>query len=173
MHVQKIEKLPDYPALRQVQNALWKIGEVHGAAVMVGAGFSQFADRAAETPPLAPLWPDHIRNLTELLSRFGMLFQGTAALDLFRFGTSLAHDPNVNHWFHFESLQNLLRRSLQALEPERRGEAALDVLLLPLLCEKEVLGREFDWTEVFNTLGQDAWRSREQTDEWSLRIASL
>ena len=118
-------------------------------------------------------WVDHIRNLTELLSRFGMLFQGTAALDLFRFGTSLAHDPNVKHWFHFESLQNLLRRSLQALEPERRGEAALDVLLLPLLCEKEVLGREFDWTEVFNTLGQDAWRSREQTDEWSLRIASL
>ena len=118
-------KLPDYPALRQVQNALWKIGEVHGAAVMVGAGFSQFADRAAETTPLAPLWPDHIRNLTELLSRFGMLFQETAALDLSRFGTSLAHDPNVKHWFHFESLQNLLRRS------------------------------------------------REQTDEWSLRIASL
>ena len=79
----------------QVQNALWKIGEVHGAAVMVGAGFSQFADRAAETTPLAPLWPDHIRNLTELLSRFGMLFQGTAALDLFRFGTSLAHDPKA------------------------------------------------------------------------------
>ena len=102
-----------------------------------------------------------------------MRFQGAAALDLFRFGTSLAHDPNVKHWFHFESLQNLLRRSLQALEPERRGEAALDVLRLPLFCEKEVLGPEFHWTEVFNTLGQNAWRTREQTDEWSSRIASL
>ena len=55
-HMQKIESLPDYPALRQAQNALWRIGEVHGAAVMIGAGFSQFADRTADTTPLAPLW---------------------------------------------------------------------------------------------------------------------
>ena len=118
-------------------------------------------------------WVELIRTLTELLSRFGMRFQGAAALDLFRFGASLAHDPNVKHWFHFESLKNLLRRSLQALEPERRGEAALDVLQLPLLCEKEVLGPEFNWTEVSDALGQDAWRTREQTDEWSSRIALL
>ena len=52
------ESLPDYPALRQAQNALWRIGEVHGAAVMIGAGFSQFADRTADTTPLAPLWSD-------------------------------------------------------------------------------------------------------------------
>ena len=57
-HMQKIESLPDYPALRQAQNALWRIGEVHGAAVMIGAGFSQFADRTADTTPLAPLWSD-------------------------------------------------------------------------------------------------------------------
>ena len=56
--MQKIGSLPDYSALRQVQNALWRIGEVHGAAVMVGAGFSRFADRTADTTPLAPLWSD-------------------------------------------------------------------------------------------------------------------
>lgn len=118
-------------------------------------------------------WVERIRTLTELLSRFGMRFKGDEALDLFRFGASLAHDPNVKHWFHFESLQNLLRRSLQALEPERRGEVALEVLQLPLFCEKETLGPEFNWTEVFDALGKDAWRTREQTDEWSSRIDSL
>ena len=67
MHVQKIEELPDYPVLRQVQNALWKIGKVHGAAVMVGAGFSQFANRAAETTPLAPLWTDFQKAMLDEL----------------------------------------------------------------------------------------------------------
>ncbi len=56
--IEKIEELPDYGALRQVQKALWKIGEVHGAAVMVGAGFSRFADRASDTTLIAPLWSD-------------------------------------------------------------------------------------------------------------------
>ena len=116
---------------------------------------------------------DRICNLTELLSRFSMRLQGDAALDLFRFGVSMANDTDAKHWRHFESLENLLRRSLQALEPERRGEAALDVLNLPLLCEKEVLGREFHWAAVFDALGQDTWRTREQTDEWASRIAAL
>lgn len=56
--MQKIEALPDYPVLRQVQKALWKIGEVHGAAVMVDVGLSRFANLAADTTPLAPLWSD-------------------------------------------------------------------------------------------------------------------
>ena len=58
MDEKKIKTLPDYPVLQQVQKALWKIGEVHGAAVMIGAGFSRFAVRATETTPLAPLWSD-------------------------------------------------------------------------------------------------------------------
>ena len=63
----EIEQLPDYPALCQVRNALWRIGEIYGAAVMIGAGFSRFADRVADTTPLAPLWPDfHEAMLEEL-----------------------------------------------------------------------------------------------------------
>ena len=58
MNMQKIEALPDYPALRQVQNAPWMIGEVHGVAVMAGTGYSRFAYRAANTTPCIQLWSD-------------------------------------------------------------------------------------------------------------------
>ena len=40
MDENKIKELPDYPALKQVQKALWETGKVHGVAVMIGAGFS-------------------------------------------------------------------------------------------------------------------------------------
>lgn len=53
-----IEALPDFAALRQVKDALWKLGDIHGAAVMVGAGFSRFATLAAATTPQPPLWGD-------------------------------------------------------------------------------------------------------------------
>ena len=72
MELGKIEALLDYPALRQVRNALWKIGDVHGAAVMVGAGFSRFAARATDSTPVAPLWSDfHQAMLEELYPKGG------------------------------------------------------------------------------------------------------
>lgn len=67
MDIEKVEELADYATLRQVRNALWKIGAVHGAAVMVEAGFSQHTDRASDSTPLLPLWPDfHTAMLNEL-----------------------------------------------------------------------------------------------------------
>ncbi len=59
--VASLEALPDFAALRQVRDALWKYGDVHGAAVMVGAGFSRFARLASATAPLPPLW-DNFRD---------------------------------------------------------------------------------------------------------------
>lgn len=54
----KIEELPDYPAVRSIARALWGTVETRGAAVMVGAGFSRFAQLpTADTPP-PPLWSD-------------------------------------------------------------------------------------------------------------------
>lgn len=49
--ITRVEMLPDYAALRQIKDALWKFGDVHGAAVMIGAGFSRFAKLAAATTP--------------------------------------------------------------------------------------------------------------------------
>lgn len=53
-----IDNLPDYPALRQVQHALWGAKDVRGAAVMVGAGFSKFANLASKDGRSPPLWND-------------------------------------------------------------------------------------------------------------------
>jgi hypothetical protein len=50
--------LPDYPTLRQVQNALWGAKDLRGAAVMVGAGFSRFARLASQAGRTPPLWRD-------------------------------------------------------------------------------------------------------------------
>ena len=54
----KIEDLPDFPALNQLANALWLKGTARGAAVLVGAGFSKYADLPAPDSPNPPLWSD-------------------------------------------------------------------------------------------------------------------
>lgn len=59
----RLPTIPDYPALRDVQNALWAVGEARGAAVMVGAGFSLNAERAAGSTPAPPLWRDFTRRM--------------------------------------------------------------------------------------------------------------
>lgn len=53
-----IEDLPDFPALQQLANALWLKGTARGAAVLVGAGFSKYADLPAPDTPKPPLWGD-------------------------------------------------------------------------------------------------------------------
>jgi len=51
-----IETVPDFPALQAVQNALWHVSNVRGAAVMVGSGFSMNAELASPTSKAPPLW---------------------------------------------------------------------------------------------------------------------
>jgi hypothetical protein len=62
-----LEQLPDFPALRQVQEALWGLRETRGAAVMVGAGFSRFAELPAATSLEPPLWSDFAREMAARL----------------------------------------------------------------------------------------------------------
>ena len=118
-------------------------------------------------------WNGRIRILTELLSRLSMRFQGNEALDLFRFGVSLAHDSNLKGEWVLKSVSNLLFRSLKALEPERHGEVALDVLLLPFNCEKEIGESELIWKNVFNALDSNAWKVQKRNREWSSQITYL
>jgi hypothetical protein len=51
-----IEELPDFPAIRQLGDALWHHGPTRGAAALVGAGFSRGAERPGADTPLPPLW---------------------------------------------------------------------------------------------------------------------
>lgn len=75
-----IDTLPDCWALRQVRSALWRTGEVNGAAVMVGAGFSRFANLAAENSQVAPLWPDLLKVIRKELYPKGGGHTDTMAL---------------------------------------------------------------------------------------------
>jgi len=68
----KIDELPDYPALKQLSAALWKVGKARGAAVLVGAGFSRNADRLNNNTPEAPLWNDLSRAMTAQLYSEGL-----------------------------------------------------------------------------------------------------
>jgi hypothetical protein len=53
-----IRDLPDYFALEHLARALWRNGESRGAALLVGAGFSRFAELAAADTSKPPLWND-------------------------------------------------------------------------------------------------------------------
>ena len=122
-------------------------------------------------------WDERICNLIDLLSRLSIRFGGDEALAAFRFGASWAHRTSVVHSLYFGSLSDLLRRSLDALEPERHVEATLDVLSLPLPPsrnpEVEIVGRDSSWIGPFDAIRSDAWRRSEQTAEWSSQLQKL
>ena len=59
-----ISDLSDYPAVAQIADALWGASDVRGAAVMVGSGFSRFAEMPAGNSPLPPLWADFHSAIT-------------------------------------------------------------------------------------------------------------
>ncbi|TBM15418.1 SIR2 family NAD-dependent protein deacylase [Hafnia alvei] len=60
----KFSSLPDYPALKKLAAALWEQdGTFHGAAVMVGAGFSRAGASTGEAHRTLPLWHDFSRIL--------------------------------------------------------------------------------------------------------------
>lgn len=63
----RVSELADFPALRQVQQALWGTKEVRGAAVMVGAGFSKFAQLASQDGRSPPLWSDFATEMRKRL----------------------------------------------------------------------------------------------------------
>ncbi len=63
-----IEELPDYPAIKQINTALWRTGRTRGAAVLVGAGFSRNAERIHDGTPLPPDWIGITRAMQEKLN---------------------------------------------------------------------------------------------------------
>ena len=62
----RIEGLNDYPALKKLAAALWQEDSAyHGAAVMVGAGFSRSAASTGSPDDKMPIW----RDLSNILSK--------------------------------------------------------------------------------------------------------
>ncbi|MDM2929388.1 SIR2 family protein [Citrobacter sp. Cm046] len=64
----KLSSLPDYPALKKLASALWQQDNTyHGAAVMVGAGFSRSCASTGDTCRKLPLWLDFSKTLSKEL----------------------------------------------------------------------------------------------------------
>lgn len=63
-----IHEISDYPALKKLATALWQQDTAyHGAAVMVGAGFSRSAATTGDINRKLPLWNDFSKILSKEL----------------------------------------------------------------------------------------------------------
>lgn len=69
--VPSISSLPDYAALKKLASALWQQdSSYHGAAVMVGAGFSRCSAVAGDAAKKLPLWYDLSKTLAGELQSY-------------------------------------------------------------------------------------------------------
>lgn len=67
-----IKELPDYPLLKKLASALWKTeNHFHGAAVMVGAGFTRCAAQISASNKKPPLWDELANKLNQQLKGEG------------------------------------------------------------------------------------------------------
>ncbi|HCR2172404.1 TPA: SIR2 family protein [Enterobacter roggenkampii] len=65
---QKIRALSDYPSLKKISEALWQQDTTyHGAAILIGAGFSRSAAKTGDLNKKLPLWYDLSKILHEEL----------------------------------------------------------------------------------------------------------
>lgn len=59
-----INDLPDSPAIKKLAEALWRQdAKRHGAAIMIGAGFSRCSSKHADGAKKLPLWKDFAKRL--------------------------------------------------------------------------------------------------------------
>lgn len=63
-----ISDLPDSPAIKKLAEALWRQdAKRHGAAIMIGAGFSRCSSKHADGAKKLPLWKDFAKKLASEL----------------------------------------------------------------------------------------------------------
>lgn len=119
-----IENLPDYPALKKLASALWQQGNsYHGAAIMVGSGFSRGAASTGDTNKKLPLWNDFSRALAAEL--------GSSSQDPLR----LAEEYCA--YFGKQALHDLIKNQIN------------DASWVPGELHKSLL--ELPWSEVLTT----------------------
>jgi hypothetical protein len=122
-------------------------------------------------------WVEAVRIQSEVLSRLILRLGDTRAVEAFRSGLSLANDPNWNHWWLFEPLGNILRRSLEALSSETRGGLLRDALLFPLPDEHGIAsgarGPEREWPEITLEIPTRWMKRAPQDSELTHRISAL
>ncbi|TRN53732.1 SIR2 family protein, partial [Pseudomonas syringae] len=119
-----IKSLPDYAALRKLASALWQQeNSYHGAAVMVGAGFSRSAASTGEASKKLPLWNFFSQRLADEL--------GSGSTDPLR----LAEEYCA--YFGKQALHDLIKKEIN------------DAAWVPGDLHKSLL--ELPWSEVLTT----------------------
>ena len=119
-----ISSLPDYAALKKLASALWQQdNSYHGAAIMVGAGFSRSAASTGDASKKLPLWNHFSSKLSDEL--------GSGGTDALR----LAEEYCA--YFGKQALHDLIKQEINdaAWEP---GELYKSLLELP-------------WSEILTT----------------------
>lgn len=120
-----ITKISDYPALKKLSEALWqKDSSFHGAAVMVGAGFSRSAAVTGDNNKKLPLWYDLSAKLADELGEN----KSTDALRL----AQIYHD-----YFGKQQLHDLIKQEIN------------DDAWQPTELHKSLL--QLPWSEVLST----------------------
>ena len=112
-----ISALPDYAALKKLASALWhQDNSYHGAAIMVGAGFSRSAASTGDASKKLPLWNHFSKKLADEL--------GSGSTDPLR----LAEEYCA--YFGKQALHDLIKKEINdaAWEP---GELYKSLLELP------------------------------------------
>lgn len=122
--------LSDYPAIKKLAEALWRHDpKMHGAAIMVGAGFSRCSSTHADGARKLPLW----RQLADRLAReTGSATPGSSA-----FPDPLQLAEEYRAYFGQAALNDLIRSEIQ------------DVAWQPGPLHTELLG--LPWSEVLTT----------------------
>jgi len=63
-----VTELADFPAIKKLAEALWRQDtKRHGAAIMIGSGFSRCSSRHADSTKKLPLWNDFAKRLASEL----------------------------------------------------------------------------------------------------------
>ena len=119
-----VTDIPDYAALKKLAAALWQQDNFyHGAAVMIGAGFSRNAASTGDINSKLPLWNDLSKTLAEEL--------GASSADPLR----LAEEYYA--YFGKQALHDLIKKEIN------------DAAWTPSELHKSLL--ELPWSEVLTT----------------------
>lgn len=124
-----INDLPDYPAIKKLADALWRQdAKRHGAAIMIGAGFSRCSSKHVDGTKKLPLWKDFAKRLASELDEKNN--------DL-AFSDPLRLAEEYRAYFGQAALNDLIRHEIhdEAWQPEALHS---DLLSLP-------------WSEVMTT----------------------
>lgn len=119
-----ITQLDDYTKLKKLASALWQQdNSYHGAAIMIGAGFSRSAATTGDMNKKLPLWSDFSKLLTKELSSIS--------------SDSLRLAEEYNAYFGKQALHDLIKREIN------------DSAWMPGELHKSLL--ELPWSEVLTT----------------------